>query len=56
MDRLSEQFLLINPKLNAPADGPDCVEGGVWIANTKNLQISIGDIHFGRKPINKKRV
>jgi len=56
MERLAEQFLLVNPKMNAPADGPDCVEGGVWIANTKNLQISISDIHFGRKPINKKRV
>lgn len=35
MQRLEEQFLLVNPRLAAPADGPDCVEGGYFIANTK---------------------
>jgi hypothetical protein len=28
--RLSEQFLLLTPRLSAPADGADCIEGGVW--------------------------
>lgn len=56
MMRLAEQFLLINPRLNAPADGPDCVEGGVFICNTKNLQLSAVDMHFGRRIKNKNRV
>jgi hypothetical protein len=33
MKRLEEQFLLVNPQMNAPADGPDCIEGAVWIIN-----------------------
>lgn len=33
--RLEEQFLLINEKLTAPADGADCVEGGYYILNEK---------------------
>lgn len=35
MQKLEEQFLLVNPKLTAPADGPDAVEGGYFIANQK---------------------
>jgi hypothetical protein len=33
MLRLKEQFLLFTPQLKAPADGPDCIEGAVWILN-----------------------
>jgi hypothetical protein len=39
MKRLEEQFKLVNPRLSSPADGPDCIEGGVWIVNEKNSQI-----------------
>ncbi|MDR1023600.1 MAG: hypothetical protein LBL94_10080 [Prevotellaceae bacterium] len=35
MKRLAEQFLLFIPQLKAPADGPDCIEGAVWILNQK---------------------
>lgn len=56
MQRLQEQFLLINPRLNSPADGPDCVEGAVFICNTKQAQFSLSDIKFGTKRKNKKRV
>jgi hypothetical protein len=56
MMRLAEQFLLVNPRLSAPADGPDCVEGGVFICNSKNSLYSVSDIQFGHKRTNKKRV
>lgn len=56
MIRLAEQFLLVTPLLKAPADGPDCVEGAVYIANTKNVQYSIADIKFGKTYKNNKRV
>lgn len=35
MQRLVEQFKLFTPQLKAPADGPDCIEGGVWIINDR---------------------
>ncbi len=35
MKRLEQQFLLVNPQMNAPADGPDCIEGGIYIINQK---------------------
>ncbi len=53
MKRLVEQFMLVNPRLNAPADGPDCVEGGVFIANNKSSGVSQMD--FGKKRTNNKR-
>lgn len=56
MQRLEEQFLLVNPKLSAPADGPDCVEGGVWIANTKLRSFNIEEVKLGKFKPNKKRV
>lgn len=37
MQALEEQFLLVNPKLTAPADGPDAVEGGVFKINEKKI-------------------
>ena len=57
MVRLEEQFLLVNPQLKAPADGPDCVEGGVFIANIKNAHFSVTEIKMGKTSTkNKKRV
>lgn len=35
MVRLKDQFKAIEPKLPAHDDGPDSVEGGVWIINNK---------------------
>ncbi len=35
MQRLEEQFKAIEPSLPAHDDGPDAVEGGVWIINNK---------------------
>lgn len=55
MDRLEEQFKLFDMMLSAPADGPDCIEGGVWIINQKRLEIKGGSIVSVPKPINKKR-
>lgn len=35
MLRLEEQFKMIEAGLPGPADGPDCIEGGVWILKNK---------------------
>lgn len=56
MERLAEQFLLVTPQLKAPADGPDCVEGGVFIAGQKARQQSAEQLIMGRRPRNKRRV
>ncbi len=53
--RLVEQFLLINPKMGSPADGPDCVEGGVYIANEKASTLSAGSYSTGNRTRNAKR-
>lgn len=47
MKRLEEQFLLVNARMSAPADGPDCVEGGVWIINEKNTALQAGSFKIG---------
>jgi hypothetical protein len=49
MKRLEEQFKLVNPNLKSPADGPDCIEGAVWIVNEKNSQIKPDSIKVGAK-------
>jgi phage terminase large subunit-like protein len=36
MMTLKDQFLAINPKLNAHDDGPDATEGGVWLCQRKS--------------------
>ena len=56
IERLAEQFLLVTPQLKAPADGPDCVEGAVFIAAQKARQQSAEALIVGRRPRNKKRV
>jgi hypothetical protein len=55
MKRLEEQFLLVSPALNSPADGPDSVEGGVFICNNKLLSLSGDTIITGVQRTNKKR-
>ena len=49
MKRLEEQFLLVNPRLSAPADGPDCIEGGVWIINQKIAALQPGSFKIGKQ-------
>lgn len=55
MQRLHEQFLLINRAMKAPADGVDCIEGGVWIINEKISTLSAGSYTIGARHPNKKR-
>lgn len=55
MKRLVEQFLLINPQLKAPADGPDDIEGGIWIINEKITQLAPGSIAIGTRKNNTSK-
>ncbi|WP_026473956.1 hypothetical protein [Alkaliflexus imshenetskii] len=55
MQRLEDQFLMLDAKLSAPADGPDCVEGGVWVINQKMAELSPGNFSIGQKAANNKR-
>jgi len=56
MERLREQFELVNPQLSAPADGPDCIEGGVFIINSKNQVASREAGIWGKRKPNTKRI
>lgn len=55
MKRLEEQFKLFTMQLKAPADGPDCIEGGVWIINSKIASISPNSIKYGGVKHNSKK-
>ncbi|HHT23163.1 MAG TPA: hypothetical protein GXZ87_07630 [Bacteroidales bacterium] len=55
MKRLVEQFKMFSPGMKAPADGPDAVEGGIWIINQKMTTLSGDSYTIGRRAINKKR-
>lgn len=55
MKRLEEQFLLFDDGLPAPADGPDCVEGGYFACQQKMVSISLGSWVAGTKTRNRKR-
>ncbi len=54
--RAKEQFLLVAPSMKAPADLPDCVEGGVWIVKQKLHSLQDSAIKIGRRQENKKRI
>jgi len=54
MKRLKDQFLLINAQMRSPADGPDCIEGGVWIINEKITSLRSDAVRIGRNKINRK--
>lgn len=56
MTRLEEQFLLINAQMKSPADGPDCIEGGVSIINQKLTTTAATAMTFGRRTKHSKRV
>lgn len=56
MKRLEEQFLLLTPTLSAPADGPDCVEGAVYIINQKLTALSPGSYRIGKVQKDNHRI
>ena len=56
MKRLEEEFLLLEPKLGAPADGADAVEGCVFKINEKISQSAPDAIRVGHRPRNRRRV
>lgn len=56
MKRLEEQFLLINPQLKSPADGPDCIEGGVFKLNEKIATTGMEGVMVGFRRKNNKRI
>lgn len=55
MQRLEDQFRLFAPKLPAPADGPDCIEGAVWQISRKLSELQPDSIIFGGHRHNSKR-
>lgn len=55
MKRLEEQFLLIDRAMKSPADGPDCIEGGVWILNQKIATFAAGAVTVGKSNRSTKR-
>lgn len=55
MKRLVEQFKMFSPGMKAPADGPDAIEGGVWIINQKMATLSTDSYTIGRRSANLKR-
>jgi predicted phage terminase large subunit-like protein len=54
MQRLDEQFVAFAPGSRAHDDGPDAVEGAVWIINTKNS--AAGGIMLFQRPVNDLRI
>lgn len=50
-----EQFKLFDDGLPAPADGPDAVEGGYFVAQRKVVAITPTAWSIGTRPVNKKR-
>lgn len=56
MIRLEEQFLLVAPGLPAPADGPDCIEGGKWCIDLKLSALTQDSIVIIKHKRNSKRI
>lgn len=55
MKRLAEQFLLLHRAMKSPADGPDCIEGAVWILNQKISTLRAGAVTVGKHQRASKR-
>lgn len=55
MQRLEEQFKMISPRLSAPADGVDCIEGGFFIANQKASSLAPNAYSIGTRVTNNNR-
>jgi hypothetical protein len=49
MKRLIEQFKCLNPQMKAPADGPDGIEGGIFICNQKLAALTGGMFTIGAR-------
>jgi hypothetical protein len=56
MKRLVKQFKAITPKLPAPADGPDCIEGAKWIIDEKLSAMKPDSYKSFQKSKNNKRI
>ena len=41
--------------MKSPADGPDCIEGGVWIINQKISTLNEGSYTIGQRVRASKR-
>ena len=55
MQRLEEQFLLLNKRMKAPADGVDCIEGGWYILNSKIRTLTVDSYTIGQHKRSNKR-
>ncbi|MBA3830151.1 MAG: hypothetical protein H0X33_14525 [Taibaiella sp.] len=55
MQRLYDQFLALAPGSRAHEDGPDAVEGAVWMLNNKVAGLNADSILTGRKINNNKK-
>lgn len=53
MKLLAEQFEAVEPSLGANADGPDAVEGGVWIINDKIRLLGPIEVHNNKRRKNR---
>jgi len=49
MQRLADQFTLFSPGSRAHDDGPDAVEGAVWMINNKKVTIATGSIKITQR-------
>ena len=56
MQRLAEQFMAFAPGSRAHDDGPDAVEGAIWVINEKLSHIDISSIKAYLKPANDNRL
>lgn len=51
---LVDQFHAVNPQLSAPADGPDCIEGGKFIIDSKTRAMApVTTVPFNAKHKNR---
>jgi hypothetical protein len=48
--------LLLTSSLKAPADGADCIEGGVWWLSRKTAALQDGAMQLYARPNNNKRI
>lgn len=55
MKRLDEQFTALAPGSRAHDDGPDAVEGAVWVINSKEIAKAAGGIQSFKRTGNSKR-
>lgn len=56
MQRLEEQFLMLSNTMKFPADGPDTVEGAVWLLNYNISNEPISEsVIFGKAGNNNKK-